>query len=223
VWRHLAAGKTILGGLLGGYLAVEIAKRLVGYTGATGDWFVTIVPLAVVLGRVGCWCYGCCQGKIWQPSWFTVTDSTGAEKIFGLKLFWPICRVGLVKWLKTLVASVLLALWVPATSFCLIERVGWLSGDDCCSSSSRNVPMNQPSGDTPCCALASANYKPDDDRPVAPAAPSTASLVLFMPTESVEASDRPRPASLSPPPELPTAWQFTCRAAAPPRAPSFVS
>src|SRR5580704_2745635 len=39
MWLQLATGKSILGALLGGYAAVEIAKRLVRYQGATGDWF----------------------------------------------------------------------------------------------------------------------------------------------------------------------------------------
>src|SRR5436309_15668275 len=42
MWLQLAAGKTILGGLLGGYAAEEMAKRLFGYGVATGDWFATI-------------------------------------------------------------------------------------------------------------------------------------------------------------------------------------
>jgi len=80
MWLQLATGKTILGGLLGGYAAVEMAKRLVGYAGATGDWFATIVPFAIILGRVGCWFHGCCQGKVCQPFWFTVTDSAGSTR-----------------------------------------------------------------------------------------------------------------------------------------------
>ena len=36
-WRQLATGKSIVGGLLGGYASVEIAKRLLGYPGVTGD------------------------------------------------------------------------------------------------------------------------------------------------------------------------------------------
>ena len=43
VWMHLAAGKTIVGALLGGYLGIEIAKSVVGYRKATGDWFALIV------------------------------------------------------------------------------------------------------------------------------------------------------------------------------------
>src|SRR5438477_10480515 len=36
-WLELATGKSITGALLGGYLAVEIAKRLLRYPRATGD------------------------------------------------------------------------------------------------------------------------------------------------------------------------------------------
>src|SRR5580765_8630113 len=53
-WVILATGKSITGALLGGYAAVEIAKRLTGYRSATGDWFAIIAPVGIVLGRVGC-------------------------------------------------------------------------------------------------------------------------------------------------------------------------
>jgi len=49
MWLQLATGKSIVGALLGGYGAVELAKKYSGYTEATGDWFATIVPVAVVL------------------------------------------------------------------------------------------------------------------------------------------------------------------------------
>src|SRR6267378_273377 len=48
-WFILATGKSILGGLLGGYAAVEIAKHLLGYKGATGDWFALIAPIGIML------------------------------------------------------------------------------------------------------------------------------------------------------------------------------
>src|SRR5256884_9275457 len=55
LWLQLATGKTILGGLLGGYAAVETAKRLVGYVGVSGDWLATIAPVRIILRRIGCW------------------------------------------------------------------------------------------------------------------------------------------------------------------------
>ena len=80
MWLQLATGKSILGGLLGGYLAVEIAKRVVRYAGATGDWFATIAPFGIILGRIGCWFHGCCQGKVCDRAWFTVTDAAGVAR-----------------------------------------------------------------------------------------------------------------------------------------------
>jgi len=79
-WLELATGKTILGGLLGGYAGVEIAKRLVGYRQPTGDWFALIVPIGIILGRIGCWFHGCCQGVQCAASWYTVGDAGGAAR-----------------------------------------------------------------------------------------------------------------------------------------------
>ena len=63
-WVILATGKSITGALLGGYLAVEIAKQLLKYDGATGDWFAVIVPVGIMLGRIGCLINGCCLGNV---------------------------------------------------------------------------------------------------------------------------------------------------------------
>lgn len=87
-WAHLAAGKTILGGLLGGYCSVELAKRLTGYRGVTGDWFATIVPLATALGRLGCISHGCCLGRECAAGWWAVRDAAGV-------LRWPAAHVEL--------------------------------------------------------------------------------------------------------------------------------
>jgi phosphatidylglycerol:prolipoprotein diacylglycerol transferase len=79
-WLAWATGKTILGGLIGGYAGVEIAKKLVGYKGATGDWFAIIAPIGIVLGRIGCWTHGCCQGIQCSRAWFTIRDSKGIDR-----------------------------------------------------------------------------------------------------------------------------------------------
>ncbi len=79
-WARLAAGKSILGALLGGYAGVELAKRLAGFRGVTGDWFAMVAPAGVVIGRVGCWLHGCCAGRICAAGWFTVTDAQGTER-----------------------------------------------------------------------------------------------------------------------------------------------
>ena len=62
-WIKLATGKSIIGGLLGGYAAVELAKRLVHYDTVTGDRFAVVTPIAMMFGRVGCLVHGCCLGR----------------------------------------------------------------------------------------------------------------------------------------------------------------
>jgi phosphatidylglycerol---prolipoprotein diacylglyceryl transferase len=56
------SGKTVVGGLVGGFLGVEVAKKLVGITARTGDAFAVAIPLAQAVGRVGCFLHGCCWG-----------------------------------------------------------------------------------------------------------------------------------------------------------------
>jgi phosphatidylglycerol:prolipoprotein diacylglycerol transferase len=80
MWLALATGKSIVGALLGGYAAVELAKKQCGYREATGDWFATVVPLAVALGRVGCLLHGCCLGIACQPAWYTIRDPFGQAR-----------------------------------------------------------------------------------------------------------------------------------------------
>src|SRR4051794_24044078 len=47
-YRHdvlaLVSGRSITGGLLGGYAAVEIGKRLLHFSQATGDLFAIVTP-----------------------------------------------------------------------------------------------------------------------------------------------------------------------------------
>jgi phosphatidylglycerol:prolipoprotein diacylglycerol transferase len=79
-WMHIATGKTILGALLGGYAGVELAKRAAGYTGVTGDFFATIAPLSIVVGRIGCLLHGCCLGVACEDRWFCVHDRSGIAR-----------------------------------------------------------------------------------------------------------------------------------------------
>ncbi len=55
-------GKTVIGGIGGAYLGVEICKRIVGVTYSTGDAFAVSVPVAQAFGRIGCFLHGCCPG-----------------------------------------------------------------------------------------------------------------------------------------------------------------
>ncbi|MBI3891433.1 MAG: prolipoprotein diacylglyceryl transferase [Candidatus Wallbacteria bacterium] len=58
----LSTQKTILGGLVGGYLGVEAAKWSLGVRVKTGDSFAVPVAAAIAVGRLGCFVGGCCYG-----------------------------------------------------------------------------------------------------------------------------------------------------------------
>jgi phosphatidylglycerol:prolipoprotein diacylglycerol transferase len=51
-------GKTIVGGLLGGWMGVEIAKKLQGIRERTGDVFAVPLCIGIAVGRVGCFLAG---------------------------------------------------------------------------------------------------------------------------------------------------------------------
>uniref|UniRef100_UPI00404B1852 prolipoprotein diacylglyceryl transferase n=2 Tax=Gelidibacter sp. TaxID=2018083 RepID=UPI00404B1852 len=67
--------KTIMGGLFGGLLGVEISKRLIGETQSSGDLFTFPIIVGIFIGRVGCFLSGMNEftyGKV--TSFFTGMD-----------------------------------------------------------------------------------------------------------------------------------------------------
>ncbi len=65
----LSDGKTILGGIFGGYLAVEVAKRYLRIQIKTGDSFALPIAVSVAIGRFGCFIAGCCFGCVTELPW----------------------------------------------------------------------------------------------------------------------------------------------------------
>ena len=51
-------GKTVVGGLLGGLIGVEVTKKVRGIRSRTGDLFVFPLILAMSIGRIGCFLAG---------------------------------------------------------------------------------------------------------------------------------------------------------------------
>lgn len=62
------SGQSIVGGLLGGLLGVEIAKKLTGITASTGDAFVLPLMAGTAIGRIGCFLAGLQDGTYGNPS-----------------------------------------------------------------------------------------------------------------------------------------------------------
>ncbi len=99
-WLRWATGKSVLGGLLGAYAGVEITKHLTGHNRSTGDAFAVIVPMGILLGRVGCYLNGCCLGKP-RVGVFAARDTHGIAR-------WPASAVEGAFQIGMLVAILLL-------------------------------------------------------------------------------------------------------------------
>ena len=111
-WLRMLAGKTIMGGLLGGWAGIVLAKRAVGVTQYTGDEFARIIPLGIGIGRLSCMIHGCCPGRsvaeVLPAAWAGQLQSLGIRTWpapwveIGFQLsFWFICiSTKNVSWLK---------------------------------------------------------------------------------------------------------------------------
>ena len=61
-------GKTIVGGLLGGWLGVELIKRLTGIRRRTGDLFALPLCIGIAVGRIGCFVAGLADDTYGKPT-----------------------------------------------------------------------------------------------------------------------------------------------------------
>lgn len=100
-WLMMATGKSVVGGILGGYAGVEGMKRAIGHEKSTGDLFAPIIPLGIALGRVGCVLHGCCLGNAMPVAWWTVNDVHGQAR-------WPSSQIELVFQLVMFAVTVML-------------------------------------------------------------------------------------------------------------------
>jgi phosphatidylglycerol:prolipoprotein diacylglycerol transferase len=62
-------GRTILGGVAGGWLALVLMRRHLGIARPTGDLFAPALAAGEAVGRLGCFVNGCCYGKTCQLPW----------------------------------------------------------------------------------------------------------------------------------------------------------
>ncbi|MEZ5440819.1 MAG: prolipoprotein diacylglyceryl transferase [Lysobacterales bacterium] len=65
---QLISGKTVAGGFIGGWLAVEAIKRWLGDRRATGDLLVYPLLLGLAIGRLGCFLAGVEDGTAGSPT-----------------------------------------------------------------------------------------------------------------------------------------------------------
>jgi len=62
-------GKTIMSGLLGGYLGAQAAEWALGVRIRTCDQFAVPVAAAIGIGRLACFSAGCCHGTVTSLPW----------------------------------------------------------------------------------------------------------------------------------------------------------
>jgi phosphatidylglycerol---prolipoprotein diacylglyceryl transferase len=62
--------KSIMGGLFGGLLGVEIAKRIIGEKHSSGDLFTFPIIVGIAIGRLGCFLSGVKEFTYGQPTTF---------------------------------------------------------------------------------------------------------------------------------------------------------
>jgi phosphatidylglycerol:prolipoprotein diacylglycerol transferase len=61
-------GKTLVGGLVGGWIATELAKRRMGVRQPTGDLYVYPLIAGIAIGRIGCFLSGLPDGTYGTPT-----------------------------------------------------------------------------------------------------------------------------------------------------------
>jgi phosphatidylglycerol---prolipoprotein diacylglyceryl transferase len=130
-------GKTIVTGLMGAYVAVELAKWGLRIRVKTGDTYAVPVALALAVGRWGCFCNGCCYGTKTTLPW-GVDFGDGLlrhptqiyESLFHLSmavLLWNLARHALLPRQRLKLFLIAYGVYRLATEFIRPEPV-WLWG-----------------------------------------------------------------------------------------------
>lgn len=101
---YLFGGKTIVGGLLGGLIGVEIAKKLTGITRSTGDLFVEPLIAAMAIGRIGCFLYGPADHTGGNPSslpWaIAIADGVPRQPVALYEAAFLLLLIPIVRWVR---------------------------------------------------------------------------------------------------------------------------
>lgn len=104
VLNPLYGGRTILGGVIGGLVAVEIAKRRMGARYSTGPLWALAIPAGEFFGRIGCYFNGCCGGRVcsWGHYPTQLMMAGSALALFGVLFWkrqhWPVWPLFLIGW-----------------------------------------------------------------------------------------------------------------------------
>lgn len=123
----LVAGKTIVGGLLGGLIGVELTKKRIGVRTSTGDLFVFPLIAAMVIGRVGCFLSGPADQTHGLPSdlpWaIAIGDGVPRHPVALYEIAFLIALVPLLRDVRVPGERFALFLWLYLTFRFLIDHL----------------------------------------------------------------------------------------------------
>jgi phosphatidylglycerol:prolipoprotein diacylglycerol transferase len=75
----MGSGRSIVGALLFGFIAAEVAKPILHYDIPPNDRFAVILPFSIGIGRIGCLLVGCCRGLPYDGP-FAITYADGIPR-----------------------------------------------------------------------------------------------------------------------------------------------
>lgn len=88
----LDSGRSIVGALIGGFVAAEAAKPLLRYRMPPNDRFAALLPFSIGIGRVGCLLTGCCRGLHYDgPCAITYADGIPRYPAQALEVVFQLC------------------------------------------------------------------------------------------------------------------------------------
>lgn len=95
--------KSIMGGIFGGLIGVEIAKKIIKETQSSGDLFTFPIILGIGIGRIGCFLSGIKEATYGNvTTWFTGMDLGDGQLRHPTSLYEIIFLIGLFIVLKRL-------------------------------------------------------------------------------------------------------------------------
>lgn len=132
----ISDGKTVTTALIGAYLGIELAKLVLDIQAKTGDSFALPLALALAVGRLGCFCNGCCYGLPTELPW-GVDFGDGIrrhpaqlyEVVFHLgmaALLWQLTRAKLLRYQRLKLYLICYGLFRFFTEYLRPEPADWL-------------------------------------------------------------------------------------------------
>lgn len=129
-----------------------------------------------------------------------------------------------MNWLRTLTVLALAILWLPVSVHCQLEQLPGLEFLSCCEHEDTDAPHQDDDCDADACAVIESGLYKLEEQPVSCPVPVLCTVEFALLSEQVLLLPGAyRFVPDTDPPALSRTWQFTFRAALPPRAPSPVS